>query len=182
MRFNWSYLVVLSSALLTLVDALKVQLTPSNLTPLVAEGFQLWSVAQEAATSTAKFDGVTLQLTGVSDTLNGGRNKIVSTLVINQLGQWLVGAGVSTSTQNGRKAIQLTVTGLSAGTHSLLVYHNAWDNLSAVSPIDVAVNGKTVKVLCLRDFIENYSDITLSRVQHLKLYEQTVSGVQPLRI
>lgn len=39
--------------------------------------------------------------------------------------------------------IVMTITGLSAGAHTLLTWHNAWDNLAAGSmgPIDVFVNG-----------------------------------------
>lgn len=39
--------------------------------------------------------------------------------------------------------IVMTITGLSAGPHTLLTYHNAWDNLAAGSlgPIDIRVNG-----------------------------------------
>jgi Bacterial Ig domain len=39
--------------------------------------------------------------------------------------------------------IVMTITGLAAGTHTLLTYHNAWDNLAAGSmgPMDVFVNG-----------------------------------------
>lgn len=39
--------------------------------------------------------------------------------------------------------IQMTVTGLAAGSHTLLTYHNAWDALAAgsIGPIDISVNG-----------------------------------------
>lgn len=39
--------------------------------------------------------------------------------------------------------LRMTLTGLAAGTHTLLTYHNAWDALTAGSlgPIDILVNG-----------------------------------------
>ena len=39
--------------------------------------------------------------------------------------------------------LRMTITGLTAGTHTLLTYHNAWDSLAAgsVGPIDISVNG-----------------------------------------
>ena len=42
--------------------------------------------------------------------------------------------------------LRMTITGLNAGPHSLLTYHNAWDNIAAGSlgPIDIQVNGALV--------------------------------------
>lgn len=42
--------------------------------------------------------------------------------------------------------LRMTITGLNAGEHTLLTYHNAWDNIPAGSlgPIDVQVNGVLV--------------------------------------
>ena len=39
--------------------------------------------------------------------------------------------------------LQMTITGLAAGAHTLLTYHNAWDALAAGSlgPIDISING-----------------------------------------
>jgi hypothetical protein len=130
----------------SLVNALKVQLSPANLDPLLAEGYELWSVPQEEETASAEFDGVTLELSADGDSLNGGRNKIVATQVINPLGQWLAGAGISSTSTDGSIPIQLSVTGLSEGSHTLLVYHNAWDSLDAASDLDVSVDGETVVV------------------------------------
>jgi hypothetical protein len=56
------------------------------------------------------------------------------------------GLTVSPADFAGGGQMLMTITGLSAGTHTLLTYHNAWDNLAAGSlgPIDVFVNGSLV--------------------------------------
>ncbi len=43
----------------------------------------------------------------------------------------------------GGGQIEMTITGLAAGRHTLLTYHNAWDALApdSLGPIDIAVNG-----------------------------------------
>jgi hypothetical protein len=146
MLSSWAIAAALTWGATNFVDALKVQLTPSNLTPLVAEGYELWSVPQEATSATAEYDGISLELSTSSDSLNGGRYKFLTAQVINPLGQWLIGEGISSSATDGNVAIQLSVSGLSEGSHSLLVYHNAWDALSAASNLDVSVDGNTIVV------------------------------------
>ncbi|MEK7949831.1 Ig-like domain-containing protein [Luteolibacter soli] len=60
----------------------------------------------------------------------------------------LVSDGLTVAPANlgGGGQLRMTVTGLSAGTHTLLTYHNAWDNVAAgtVGPIDIWVNGTQV--------------------------------------
>ncbi|MCB1131023.1 MAG: T9SS C-terminal target domain-containing protein, partial [Verrucomicrobiae bacterium] len=48
--------------------------------------------------------------------------------------------------QNVVGQIQMTITGLNAGTHSLLTYHNHWDSPTTLilGPIDISVNGSLV--------------------------------------
>lgn len=58
----------------------------------------------------------------------------------------LVSDGLTVAPANLATGGQLlmTITGLAAGNHTLLTYHNAWDNLAAGSlgPIDISVNGE----------------------------------------
>lgn len=60
----------------------------------------------------------------------------------------LIGDGVTVAPANLATGgqIQMTLTGLSAGTHTLATYHNAWDNLTAdaIGPMSVSVNGTPV--------------------------------------
>lgn len=61
-------------------------------------------------------------------------------------GARLVADGVTVAGGNAGGQIQMTVTGLPAGPHTLLTYHNAWDNLvaGAQGPIDISLNGTLV--------------------------------------
>jgi hypothetical protein len=60
----------------------------------------------------------------------------------------LVSDGLTVAPANlaGGGQLRMTITGLTAGTHTLLTYHNAWDSLAAgsVGPIDISVNGTHV--------------------------------------
>ena len=60
----------------------------------------------------------------------------------------LVSDGLTVAPANfaGGGQLRMTITGLSAGTHTLLTYHNAWDGLATgtVGPIDISVNGTQV--------------------------------------
>jgi hypothetical protein len=57
----------------------------------------------------------------------------------------LVSDGLTVAPANfaGGGQLRMTITGLSAGAHTLLTYHNAWDGLTAgtLGPIDISVNG-----------------------------------------
>ena len=50
------------------------------------------------------------------------------------------------SPENVVGEIQMTISGLAAGTHTLLTYHNHWDSPTAINlgPIDISVNGTLV--------------------------------------
>jgi len=59
----------------------------------------------------------------------------------------LVSDGVTVANGNAGGQIQMTITGLLAGHHSLLTYHNAWDSPDAIvtqGPIDIFLNGTQV--------------------------------------
>ncbi|HTZ19894.1 MAG TPA: hypothetical protein VMC06_03345, partial [Opitutaceae bacterium] len=62
-------------------------------------------------------------------------------------GSRLVSDGVTVANGNAGGQIQMTITGLLAGHHSLLTYHNAWDSPDAIvtqGPIDIFLNGTRV--------------------------------------
>ena len=56
------------------------------------------------------------------------------------------GIWVAPDSFGGGGQIQMTITGLSVGHHTLLTYHNAWDALAAgtLGPIDIFLNGTQV--------------------------------------
>jgi hypothetical protein len=88
--------------------------------------------AQTAASATAGGTGL---LSNWYQTGAQGTAKLVSD------GLTVAPANLATGGQ-----LRMTITGLAAGAHTLLTYHNAWDALTAGSlgPIDVSVNGALV--------------------------------------
>ncbi|MGC4063309.1 MAG: hypothetical protein QM784_01375 [Polyangiaceae bacterium] len=99
-------------------------------------GYNVW-VPAAAASDSKTFGGVTFKLAvSGSGTLDSVWYK---TIVQSPSYARLVGDGVSvTGATTG--AIQLTLTGLSAGTHTLLAYHNGVD-ATALAPMSVTVDG-----------------------------------------
>jgi hypothetical protein len=57
-----------------------------------------------------------------------------------------MGSPVSPANLSTGGQIQMTITGLSPGHHTLLTYHNHWDALTpgSLGPIDIHVNGQLV--------------------------------------
>lgn len=118
---------------------LRVGLNPANVRPLADGDFALWSVADEPAPNKT-FGNVTLSL-AIPDgaAWRGGWFKFGYSKFLSSMGERLVNQGLSTET--GGNAITLSITGLAAGPHTLLAWHNAWDKLDAVAGVSVAVNG-----------------------------------------
>lgn len=132
------------SFLVAPIFALKVQLNPSSVTARSVEGYEIWPVTNGDVSSNATFDEVSLGLEAMGDALNGNRNKIVQAHVTGYLGEFLVGAGLSSDKKDASVALRLSVSGLEEGSHSLLAWHNAWDALNSTSSIDVAINDQIV--------------------------------------
>ena len=93
----------------------------------------------------------------------------------------LVGDGVTTDATSGG-AIQLTISGLSSGSHTLLTYHNAVDGYTW-SDLDVYVNGtKQVSVTPTNRATSTdssaYSFVTFSGTGATILYKATGSNTQ----
>ncbi|MEY3895813.1 MAG: hypothetical protein RLZZ214_1333, partial [Verrucomicrobiota bacterium] len=106
------------------------------------------SVSRSFTTSTSETVTVTFAQTAASQAAGGtgilsnwyqtgaqGTAKLVSD------GITVAPANLATGGQ-----LRMTITGLAAGTHTLLTYHNAWDALTAGSlgPMDIFVNGTLV--------------------------------------
>lgn len=122
----------------------RVRINPSSV--LIGKpdyDFDAWTVTNEAASSSFSLNGLTFGLSASGTTLKGNRYKWVSTKMQPFLGERIVGEGIST-TSTTSSAITLTIRGLAAGSHSLVAYHNAWDNLATAANIRVTVNGATV--------------------------------------
>ena len=58
----------------------------------------------------------------------------------------LTADGIKVANGDAGGQIEMRISGLSAGSHTLLTYHNVWDNLapSTVAPLDVSVDGALV--------------------------------------
>lgn len=121
---------------------IKVRVMPAVLNGWRDEDWTLWGVP-EANTSSTTVDGVTVSLAAGSGKLAGNQYKVMQYTFLPTLGQRMLGAGTTTESTEG-VTLTLTLQGLSAGNHSLLVYHNTWENLASVATISATLNGKTV--------------------------------------
>jgi hypothetical protein len=94
-------------------------------------------------TTSATFDGITITFSSVGSNgscLRAGywKNGVVD------LGCKLVGDGIKVDNgDSGPSQIEMRISGLTPGPHTLLTYHNNWDNHAAysVSPLDIFVDG-----------------------------------------
>lgn len=73
---------------------------------------------------------------------DGAYYKFGYTGPVEHLGERVIHQGITTET--GNETITLTLEGLSAGTHTLLTYHNCWSAVSNLAKIDISVNGQNV--------------------------------------
>ncbi|KAH7096966.1 pectate lyase [Auriculariales sp. MPI-PUGE-AT-0066] len=134
----------LLAAFIASTTALKVQITPAAFPVRQFEGYTVWQISDGTASNTSTFDGIRLTLKPIDDVFLGGRYRPVSDRDFpagSYYGEFVVGVGQSSNTTTGSKTLSLSISGLSAGEHTLLAYHNAWDALSSVANIDVAVDG-----------------------------------------
>jgi len=125
-------------------------------------GYTAWTFGRNTSATgrfeTSTGDSITLTLTAVEGLNgNGVRTNYWKQGVVN-LGYKLLAdmANVTELTDpgnsndcieitSGSSGLQLTISGLSAGEHTLLAYHNVTDGYSGeVAPLDVVVNGETL--------------------------------------
>ncbi|KAL0563256.1 hypothetical protein V5O48_018819, partial [Marasmius crinis-equi] len=123
---------------------LKVLFNPSGVPLRPDTEWTPWTVTNGQASASTTISGVSFTIAAASGTtLKGSQYKIVRNNFNGFLGQHMVGQGMSTEATTG-SALTLTIKGLSAGTHSLLSWHNAWDALQSVTGVDVAVGGTKI--------------------------------------
>jgi hypothetical protein len=133
---------------------IRVGLNPENVRPLEDSDFKLWSVGSDAAPSKT-FGNITFSLSIPTDaSWRGGWYKFGYSKFLSSMGERLVNQGLST--EAGGSAITLSITGLPAGPHTLLAWHNAWDKLAAVASLTVAVDGAPAASVGLRDLSRRY--------------------------
>ncbi|HKX26226.1 MAG TPA: T9SS C-terminal target domain-containing protein [Blastocatellia bacterium] len=110
-----------------------------------------WSASQNwfsgGDTTSANFSGVTVRFTrrgSVGTGLQSGYWKLG--VENNAYNVKLASDGIKVNNGDSGAQIEMRISGLSAGGHSVQVYHNDWDNHApgAVAPLTVSVNGSTV--------------------------------------
>lgn len=122
----------------------KVNLNPSNIRYLEDPDYRVWTIPSGASSASGSFNGVDVNLAaGGGSTLIGSYYKFAYARFWSTLGERVVDQGITTNDQLGLPLI-LTLKGLSPGNHTLLAWHNCWDNLASVAPLNVTVDGDTV--------------------------------------
>ncbi|KAF1850520.1 polysaccharide lyase family 1 protein [Cucurbitaria berberidis CBS 394.84] len=126
----------------------RVRLNPAGIRDLSDSDFVTWTVPNAASANLKGSNGTALSFTlsAASGKLSGNYNKVVYTRMISSLGERVIAEGISTGNDNsstiGGAAITLSISGLPAGEHSLLAWHNAWDKINATASVTVTVDGK----------------------------------------
>ncbi|KAF1959116.1 family 1 polysaccharide lyase [Byssothecium circinans] len=124
----------------------RVRLNPAKVRDTGENDFRTWTIPN-AASALIKSNGTgfTYTLSAASGKLNGNSYKTVYTRIIASLGERVVAEGISTETDSGDNAggvaITLTISGLSAGNHTLLAWHNAWDALNRTAALSITADG-----------------------------------------
>lgn len=125
----------------------RVRLNPANVRDYSDSDYLTWTVPS-AAKADFKSGGdntsLSVSLSVSSGKLSGNSNKAVYTRIISSLGERVVGQGVSTKNDAGDDVsgpLTLTISGLSAGQHTVLAWHNAWDKLDVTASVTVSVDG-----------------------------------------
>ncbi|KAK1230824.1 hypothetical protein PQX77_000732 [Marasmius sp. AFHP31] len=127
-----------------LAQHLQVLLNPSGVPVRPDNEWLTWTVTNGQASASTTISGVKFTISaGSGTTLKGSQYKLIRNNFNGFLGQHMVGEGMSTDATTGIP-LTLSIQGLSAGTHSLLSWHNAWDNLQTVTGVDVAVGGTKI--------------------------------------
>ncbi|KAI9155674.1 putative pectate lyase [Paramyrothecium foliicola] len=118
----------------------RLRVHPANIRMSEEPDFTPWTIS-DATSQTITTNGLTLTLSAATG-FKGSSYKLVYARMVASLGERVVGLGVSTNPDStASKTITLTIKGLAAGAHSLLAWHNAWDNLSSAASVKVAVSG-----------------------------------------
>ena len=123
----------------------RIRLYSANARNLSETDYDTWTVT-DGGTSNAEIGLLALSL-AASDgaTLTGGEYKEQARRFLSSLGERVVNQGVTTSEDDGMGAsVTLSIAGLDQGEHTLLAWHNTWDDVASPSSLDVEVDGTNV--------------------------------------
>lgn len=149
-----------------LASPLRIRLNPEGVRDSVDSDYQQWLVAKQAS-STTTINGIKLTLAAASSVLRGSYWKIVYTRFLSSLGERVIAEGVTVDSTSA-VPITLSIQGLPAGDHTLLTYHNAWDNLAAAdaATLEITVDGKSAAIGVQQSIRkDNYWDSATSYVK-----------------
>ncbi|RYP41483.1 hypothetical protein DL767_000988 [Monosporascus sp. MG133] len=123
----------------------RVRLYSAKARDLAEPDYSTWKVTDGPSSNTT-IGPLSLSLSPSDGaTLTGGEYKLTYRRFVASLGERVVGQGVTTNEDDGSgSSITLSISGLEAGEHSLLAWHNTWHNLQSLSSLDVAIDGTTV--------------------------------------
>lgn len=127
---------------------LRVILNPARVRALDEPDFKLWTITGEPKSVSTTFGDTSITVAAANSTIAGASYKWHYTRRVAPLGERVVAQGISTNTDDaGNKPMTISITGLPAGKHSLLTWHNAWDSLKAVASVTVKVNGEDAETV-----------------------------------
>ncbi|KAK6207946.1 pectate lyase [Colletotrichum tabaci] len=131
------------------VAPIRVRLNPANVRNLADADYITWTVPGSAKANITVGNvtegDVTFGLAaGTGSELSGNYYKYQYTRFLSSLGERVVNQGISTSNKDG-SALTLSIKGLAPGNHTLLTWHNAWDALTEVATLDIAVDGQVAQ-------------------------------------
>jgi hypothetical protein len=126
---------------------LKIRFNPSNIRYLEDTDYNVWTIDTNTATASGSWNGVDFTVTaGGSSNFYGNYYKLIYTKFVSFLGERVIGEGITTDDELGLP-LTLTIKGLSPGNHTLLAWHNCWDKLTSVAPINITVDGEPVALV-----------------------------------
>lgn len=129
---------------------LRVHLHPEPVRFQNDSDYNTWTVPtqNDITNASTTISGVDFTLSSPDGVLlNGNSYKFNYAQFLPVLGQRNVNEGLSTAIdEDGSTShpLSLSITGLAAGNHTLLSWHNAWDKIEVAATIDVSINGKIV--------------------------------------
>ncbi|KAM0284666.1 hypothetical protein ACHAQH_001819 [Verticillium albo-atrum] len=145
---------------------LRVILNPARVRALDEPDFKLWTITGEPKTVSTTFGDTSITVAAANSTMAGASYKWHYTRRVAPLGERVVAQGISTNQDDsGNKPMSISITGLPAGEHSLLTWHNAWDSLKAVASLVVKVNGEDAEKLTQSVRVDNIWEAAHSYIQ-----------------
>jgi hypothetical protein len=118
-----------------------VKLHPAQVNSLEDPDYALWEIDSSDAISDFSANGLdfSIKATSEGDKLVGDAFTSVYTKPFPDVGQRLIGSGITTESDGG--LVTLTISGLPAGEHWLSTWHNAWEDLEDIPSVALIIDG-----------------------------------------